>query len=273
MELLVRSTATMTPEKQDIKMMACSVDFDDAVESEFRFLVDQKHIKIVTTKAGALAGLDIEPSFGPDIVRVMPCFPPGSWNQGTVAKDPATGRLVFSSTSRVDFPGVKDIWHPVTVDHLELTELDRFQQNTLKVSHHLFSRPVVCKLTAFPWQIPYMEAETRAYRWIQGKGIGPEFLDHVTEEGRVIGFVMEYVEGATATREDADVCRAALTKLHSLGIKHGDVKKGNFVITGDKATMIDFEMARKCDHEHEFHEDWERFYSSFGRQQVKRLGT
>lgn len=40
----------------------------------------------------------------------------------------------------------------------------------------------------------YYAAETTAYEWIHGTGIGPAFLGHITEAGRVIGFLMEYIE-------------------------------------------------------------------------------
>ena len=69
------------------------------------------------------------------------------------------------------------------------------------------------------------------YEWIDGHQIGPEFLGHLTEEGRVIGFLIERVfDCRHATPEDLSLCQHTLAKLHKLGIKHGDTNKHNFLI-------------------------------------------
>lgn len=239
----------MPPGTQCIRLLAALVDIDDNEESEYRFLVDNKHVKYVTTEPGSLAGIDR--SFEPDVLPILPDFPPGEWTEGRIAKDIRTGRLFFSSTSTAKLPAVEYIWHPILIDHLELKELGRIRQNIYEVSHDTFYEPVIFKFAAFPWQIPYLEAETRAYHWIRDEEIGPEFLGHVTEGGRVIGFLIKYIKkgASTATVEDLEACRTALAQLHSLGIKHGDINKHNFLVQEDKVTMVDFEMARKCDDE------------------------
>lgn len=95
-----------------------------------------------------------------------------------------------------------------------------------------------------------MEAETKAYSWIQNENIGPRFLGHVSEGGRIIGFLVENIAGASAaTLDDLEACRMALARLHLLGIQHGDVNKNNFLVQKPegKVRIIDFEAARKCD--------------------------
>lgn len=37
----------------------------------------------------------------------------------------------------------------------------------------------------------------------------------------------------------------ALSKLHELGIKHGDINKHNFLIRDGEVTVVDFDMAVK----------------------------
>ena len=95
-----------------------------------------------------------------------------------------------------------------------------------------------------------MEAETTAYGSIRGSGIEPKFLGHVTEgkDGRVVGFVAEWVQDARAAGpEDLEGCRKALGRLHELGIKLGDINKHNFLVReGHDVVLIDFEFARKC---------------------------
>jgi serine/threonine protein kinase len=133
------------------------------------------------------------------------------------------------------------------IDHLELKKLDRLRQNIHVVAHPLFNRALLVKFTEFPWQIPFFEAETTAYNWIDGQGVGTSFLGHLTEAGRVIGFVMEYIKDAKpADTGDLAACQDVLAKLHSLGIKHGDINKNNFLVREGKAVLIDFETARRC---------------------------
>lgn len=238
----------MPPGTKCIRLIAALIDIDDNEEGEYRFLVDNKHVKYVTTEPGSLSG--INRSFGPDVLPILPDFPPGEWTEGHISKDVHTGGLFFSSTSTTKLPAVECIWHPTLIDHLELKELDRIRQNIHKVNHDSFCKPVIFKFATFPWQIPYLEAETRAYQWIRDKDIGPKFLGHVTEGGRVIGFLIEHIKGAsTATVRDLDACRTALARLHSLGIKHGDVNKHNFLVQEGEVTIIDLETARKCDDE------------------------
>lgn len=38
-----------------------------------------------------------------------------------------------------------------------------------------------------------------------------------------------------------------LSRLHCLGIHHGDTNRFNFLIRDSKAVLIDFDSARKCD--------------------------
>lgn len=227
------------------QLLAVLADFDDEEETEYRFLVDGLHVKYVTVDPGVLPKDDR--TFAPVLIPLLPPFPPGDWNEGRIAKDPQTGRPFFASTKKSELPGVKNTWHQTVIDHIELKRQERLRQNVHVATHPLFEKAVVYKCAEFPWQIGYLEAETTAYQWIHGRGVGPEFLGHVAEEGRVIGFVVEHVEGAqTATPADLAACRRALARLHTLGIRHGDINKHNFLVRGDgEAVMIDFEAAER----------------------------
>ena len=94
-----------------------------------------------------------------------------------------------------------------------------------------------------------MEVETTAYQWINDSSISPKFFGHVTEGdgGRVIGFVVEWLQGARAARSgDLEGCKKALERLHELGIKSGDINKHNFLVRdGHDVVLVDFEMAKR----------------------------
>jgi len=94
----------------------------------------------------------------------------------------------------------------------------------------------------------YLEAETVAYRWIDGKDIGPRFLGHLTEDGRVIGFLIQEIPRVRFPYIDnLSTCQEVLARLHGLGIRHGDTNKHNMLISGERATLVDFAEAQECE--------------------------
>ncbi|KAH9884599.1 hypothetical protein F4778DRAFT_556882 [Xylariomycetidae sp. FL2044] len=229
----------------NVQLLANLVDSDDEEEGEYRFLVDGTHVKYVTVAPGVLPKDDR--SFAPAVLAGLPPLPPSNWNTGHVGLDSASRKPVFLHTEKADLPGVKTIWHATSIDHLELREPKRLRQNIHIVSHPLFDRRVVTKFTEFPWQTPYLEAETAAYQWIDGSDFAPRFLGHLTEEGRVIGFVLEYIDNARAAGPgDLAACQNVLKKLHSLGIRHGDINRFNFLVQRDgRVVLLDIETAKK----------------------------
>jgi tRNA A-37 threonylcarbamoyl transferase component Bud32 len=62
-------------------------------------------------------------------------------------------------------------------------------------------------------------------------------------------------EARHATLDDLDICRQALRRLHTLGIKHGDTNKHNFLIHPHGVTMIDLDFAEQNATEAELNEE------------------
>ncbi|KAH7386262.1 hypothetical protein BKA64DRAFT_680501 [Cadophora sp. MPI-SDFR-AT-0126] len=91
-----------------------------------------------------------------------------------------------------------------------------------------FEKPIVAKFARFDWDIGYYIAETQVYSWIDGHDIGPEFLGYLAEDGRVIGFPLEYIEGNHATISDLPACKNIFRELHGLNILRKDLNKHNF---------------------------------------------
>ena len=67
------------------------------------------------------------------------------------------------------------------------------------------------------------------------------------EEGRTVRFLLEKVEGRHATPDDLATCRTAVSRLHALGIIHGDLNKHNFLISEFRVVLLDFESARRSE--------------------------
>lgn len=110
----------------------------------------------------------------------------------------------------------------------------------------MFEEVVVAKFARCDWKIGYMANETRAFQWLQGSGIGPWFLGHLVENGRVIGFLMEKIVGARfACPGDLEGCQEAWSRLHRLGVKHGNTYRFNCLVCSEK--VIDYDIVREGD--------------------------
>lgn len=229
-----------------MQLLSALVDPDPEGTGEYRFLVAGKHVKYVVIDGNVVPQEDR--AFGPALIPQLPKFPPGNWNDGHISKDQVSGEAAFTYAEHVQLEGIQHQWHPRVIDHLELTKVGWLRPNIHRVKHTCFGDTiVVAKFAEFPWQIPFFESETTAYSWLEGNGIGPKFLGHLAEEGRIFGFLIEDIGDApTATIHDLAICEQSLRQLHDLGIKHGDINKHNFVIKEGQAVLIDFERAEKC---------------------------
>ncbi len=113
------------------------------------------------------------------------------------------------------------------------------------------------KIASFPWDIPSIEREATVYQRLHGAGIAPEFLGHVTENGRITGFITEYIQEVPSTRtRSLRGCLDALRALHRNGIAHGDAHDGNCLVRADgSAVLVDFELSEETWEEDEFERD------------------
>ncbi|KAJ2899373.1 hypothetical protein MKZ38_003080 [Zalerion maritima] len=207
----------------NVRLLAYLIDDDDTNDSDYRFLVDGQYVKYISTAPGTFRGAEDDRTFEPILLgELLPPFPTGDWNYGYVARDPETGKATFVRTEIVQLAGVKNFKG---------------------------GKPVLIKLAVWPWEIPSIKVKTAAYQWISDSGVGPNFLGHLTEgkDGRVVGFVAEWVEGARAAGPaDIDDCKKALGRLHKLGIKLGDINKHNFLVRdGYDVVLVDFETAKR----------------------------
>lgn len=226
----------------DTQLLQASVDQDS--DSHFRLLLNGKHIKYLTVAAGVYEDDDM--CFAPSLLSILPPFPQGDWNDGYITKHPGSGTPYFQRAVRTSFPGVQSTWHDKTFDHLDLKFGTKLRTNVYEATIPEASTVVVAKFARFSWETAQIDRECAAYGWIEGKDIGPRFSGNIAEEGRVIGFVVERVAGARhASSADHAACKEVLSRLHQLGIVHGDINKHNFLIIGGKATLIDFDCAHK----------------------------
>jgi len=227
----------------EIELLQAEVDQND--QSFFRLLVNGLSIRYITVEPGIYNTKDM--CFGPSLVSLLPELPAWHWNDGLVAKDTIYGRPYFAHANLTQFPGVRNTWHGTYIDYLELPIGRKLRTGIYEAKHSSFDDTVVVKFARFSWEIQYLENETTAYQWISGYGIAPQFLGHLTEHGRVIGFIMERIAGAHhAGVQDVEICGEVLSRLHDLGVQHGDINRFNFLVRDSRAILIDFDAARKC---------------------------
>lgn len=235
------------------------MDFSTAGRDDcyFRILTEQG-VKYITIQAGALDGeslMDMPLNFQ----NILPKLPYGEngWNYAYVSRNVASGQLEAALEKKV-LPSVQAVWHPAKINFLDLQRiklLTLLAQECTRKEGSATAQPsqsddcgqetMIAKIARFPWEIQYIEAETRIYQLLQSSGIGPRFLGHVHEEDRIIGFLLEKVEGRHAGPADLVICQKALKRLHILGILHGDTNRYNFIIgSNGQVVLIDFDKAQ-----------------------------
>lgn len=75
----------------------------------------------------------------------------------------------------------------------------------------------------------------------------------MTENGRIMGLLLQKVDGEPACTDDLPGCEALVRRLHGLGLIHGDVNRYNFLVDraseGAGAHLVDFEHVEGFDDE------------------------
>ncbi|TGJ81914.1 hypothetical protein E0Z10_g6849 [Xylaria hypoxylon] len=184
---------------------------------------------------------------------VFPPFPTGSWNIGQIRRF-ENGEVGFTKTLEMPLEGIENAWHPTKIDFTEfelVRQVKDCNSNSGRlwhVKHPRFNKSIFVKIAPFlgcNWSKGVIENETRVYQLVDGLGIAPEFLGHVTYNGAIFGFALELVKGAKNTKKrDKSARIEVVKKLHALGITHGSAHHKNFLKVGKDVLIIDFEEAR-----------------------------
>lgn len=88
------------------------------------------------------------------------------------------------------------------------------------------------------------KSELRSGPTPPGTALSPKFLAHITENGRVIGVLLEKIDGSPAGIDDLPKCEALVRSLHGQGLIHGDVNRYNLMVNNDMVKAVDFEHAQ-----------------------------
>ncbi|KAK4502976.1 hypothetical protein PRZ48_006403 [Zasmidium cellare] len=191
--------------------------------------------------------------------RLLPKLPELSqqddWTKIVVDRNPNIGSLEIAISSDV-LPAVPNVWHDQYIDVLDLSETTYLNSSVREVLYE--GRPTIAKIAAWDWEIPRIVNETEVYylldqhqrKHLHQRPISPRFLAHLTENGRVVGMLLEKLEGRHASIDDLQSCLDTLKRFHELRLVHGDVNRHNFIIGEDGlAKLIDFEHVEDFDEE------------------------
>lgn len=171
----LQSTAVMT-KVHDIELLQASTDPDDI--SEFCFLVDHQHIKYITVDPYIFDDMDL--IFEPTLIEILlPLLPAGDWNlagifQATSPEKSSSGNAEpqIETLTRV-LPGIREIWHPLQIDYLELEVSNHLRSNVYEAKCAKLPGQFIVKFARFDYEIERLERETAAHKWIDGHNIGP----------------------------------------------------------------------------------------------------
>lgn len=127
----------------------------------------------------------------------------------------------------------------------DLTPVERVSDRIFKA--HQNDKIVVVKIARFSHEVQYLQQELQAYDmlWRTKFTSMPQLYGYLFEEHdeRVVGFVMQHLDGQPAGPGDLADCRAVLKDVHASGLLHGDVNRYNFMKTDSGMKIFDFEDA------------------------------
>ncbi|GAT19254.1 alpha-galactosidase A [Aspergillus luchuensis] len=213
----------MTPTNCSPTILSMEVSSKD--DSDYRILLQNK-IRYLTIRPGTFNRSTLSTP-----LSSLPSLPGDhTWNCALINRDPSNHQLTIELQNR-NLTGITDIWHPLQIDCLQLRRTRQLTATAFEATYCGSKLPSTTTL----------EKNTTV---IDISDLAPRFLGHVHEHGRVIGFILEKIEGREAGIEDLVGCQAALKRLHDIGIVHGDVNRYNFVVRGDGTVrLIDFESS------------------------------
>lgn len=184
----------------------------------------------------------------------LPEFPKDGWTRIQIVR-PSVGAPLEIIATNNPLPEVETVWHPGSIDVLSLEQTKRHRSNVHEVLYR--GIPAISKIAAFDWQIPSLERDTGAYSILDQHQrlelgepkISPRVLGHLTECGRIIGILLERLDGEFASADDLPDCLSTLGRLHEIGLVHGDVNRYNFIVDkrSRQVSMVDFEHAAALD--------------------------
>lgn len=231
------STATCTSAMNTRGLEPAGMDAYNAecdIENLYRFCAGSFVLYVVVQPRCILIEDNFDYGFPLAIRNLLPPTIPPSHNFVEISSN---GDI---TSSHHKFKGVETIWHPHSIDVTTLSIVQEMKTGVFKVKYG--EGFAVAKIARFEFEIPFIENETRVYREIDGQEIGPKFLGHLTENGRTMGFLIEYLTFRPTSRDDLVACIAVLRRLHTLGLVHGDVNRYNFLMVEGDARLIDFDL-------------------------------
>lgn len=163
-----------------------------------------------------------------------------SWNTLQVDQD-EKGIKCDKDVARPHFVPAHQLLHHPIYDISTLTVIRESKYRTSEVSHN--GQAAFLKIARFPHELKWIIQEIQAYHALAGSSLVSKLLGYISESSstdRVIGFLVEKVNGRHADLEDLEVCRAAPDPLH-ISLIHGDLCKYNVIITDKGPKFIDLE--------------------------------
>lgn len=134
------------------------------------------------------------------LITRLPELPDSPWTVMTISQD-ENGSLT-SVISMDPLPEIRTEWHEQHVDVLTLKSTRRFRSGVHEARYN--DVPTIAKIACFEWEMRRIEREIWAYSLLEDhhnqhpnkSPIVPKFLAYLTENGRIMGLLLEKVKGS-----------------------------------------------------------------------------
>lgn len=181
-------------------------------------------------------------TFGPYVIKELAKHTPWSRRWTTLTVDGRGEGVKYTidgqQPHRLDLQDIEANYEKK--NFLDLGRTERWKSRVRKL--HLDGMPMVLKIARFKFEVEWMAHEARVYHELRGRDLAPAMIALVYEgtPDRIIGILLEEVEGRAAESSDLQVCLEKLGELHKIA-RHGDLNRWNIIIGRQGARFIDFE--------------------------------
>ena len=216
-------------DKSDFEVLDQRIDDE---KGQYRLRVGDG-VFYVTIPAGVF---DNDTMSHPDLlIPNLPDLPGRPWPRVTLYRDEDDDSLT-ATTSAAALPEIQKPWHDTRVDVLSLPRVRRLGRGAHEVVCD--GIPAVAKIACFEEDFPRVERETWAYSVIERyraehtdeDPIAPSVFGHVTEGGRVVGILLERIEGEPAGLSYLAGCESVHHRLHRAGLTLGGASRSNNLV-------------------------------------------
>ena len=219
----------IVPPRKSFRIVTKKVDYSYATVSEYRIQMQGK-FKYLVVDASLFKEEFILQRLSDDYQLPSVIFDVPDWTLATISVryDYYDARLKNCSSKPIfdisyrytPLESVRELenWEKPSVDVSNLNVAQVVSDEVQVVLYGLTEgecKVAIAKFAPFESDVDALTNELQVYRDVEGKRVAPHFLAYITENERIVGFLLEFLQGKKARADHYTLCKEGLKRLHT----------------------------------------------------------